>query len=336
MSVVVPVHGVERYLRDCLDSLLAQTLPGIEVVAVNDASPDGSLDILRAYEREHPGRVVVVDSPTNRRQGGARNLGIAAASGEFLGFVDADDWVDPTMYEKLVARARDTGADVVDCDLLQARGEPHRLTREVSCSPEQTGPRSAERDRALIRRGSRIVTKIVRRSLFTEHDVRFPEQVAYEDNALATVWCLADRVEKVDDALYYYRINAGSTVRSRDSAIVADRLETAEQMVRNAQAWGVYDDYPDEVEGRFVELYYLNTIGPCLFRFDRPQRSRLIQLRATARTRFPDYRRRPAFRHVARAPRVVSGLNDLSPTLLCAIAWAVRAVARVTPRALRP
>ncbi|WP_432456757.1 glycosyltransferase family 2 protein [Cellulomonas iranensis] len=329
---MVPVYGVERYLRKCLDSLLAQTLDGLEIVTVNDASPDGSLAILREYEAAHPGRVIVLDSPTNRRQGGARNLGIEAARGEFLGFVDSDDWVNPTMYEKLYGVAVATGADVVDCDLSRTFGDPPRLLREVSCTQAQTGKRTAVRDVALIRRGSRIVTKIVRRRLFVDHDIRFPEGVAYEDNALSTMWCLADRIEKVNEALYFYRFNPGSTVRSGDPRSIDDRLLTAELMQSNAHAWGLTERHKQDVDARFVQLYYLNTIGPCLFRFDRPQRERLTALRATMRARHPRYRRDPGFRDERAVVRVASWLNDLSPTLLCALALAVRAVGRLAPR----
>lgn len=238
----------------------------------------------------------------------------------------SDDWVDPTMYEKLWSRALATGADVVDCDLSQAFGDPPRLRREVSCTPEQTGPRTVARDTALIRRGSRIVTKIARRRLFVDHDVRFPEGVAYEDNALATLWCLAERVEKVDESLYYYRFNPASTVRSADSSSISDRLLTAELMRRNSDAWGITPVHQGDVDARFVQLYYLYSIGPCLFRFDRPQRERLTELRATIRARFPRYRRDPGFRRESLVVRVASWLNDRSPAVLCALAGAARAV----------
>ena len=327
VSVVVPVYNVERYLRACLDSLVGQTLADVEIVAVNDASPDGSLAILRDFESAHPGKVTVVDSPTNLRQGGARNLGIAVARGEYLAFVDSDDWVDPTMYEKLYLRAAVTGADVVDCDYAEAYGEPARLRPRVSCTPEQLGTRTPGRDRALIRRGSRIVTKIVRRELFAAHGVRFPEGLAYEDNALATVWCLASRIEKVAEPLYFYRVNLQSTVRSRNSSAVFDRLQTSETMLQNSRDWGLYEPYRDEIDARFVELYYLNTIGPCLFRFDEPQKARLVALRAAMRERFPAYRRNPEFRHEPATLKIASWLNDQSPALLCAIAGILTRIA---------
>ena len=156
-----------------------------------------------------------------------------------------------------------TGADVVDCDYAEAYGEPARLRPRVSCTPEQLGTRTPGRDRALIRRGSRIVTKIVRRELFAAYGVRFPEGLAYEDNALATVWCLASRIEKVAEPLYFYRVNLQSTVRSRNSSAVFDRLQTSETMLQNSRDWGLYEPYRDEIDAdatRVIEV--LPTAAP--------------------------------------------------------------------------
>ena len=92
VSVIVPVYNVEKYLRQCLDSLISQTLQNIEIICVNDASPDNSLAILKEYEAKDK-RIVVVDLYENMRQGGARNRGIEYARANYIAFVDSDDWV---------------------------------------------------------------------------------------------------------------------------------------------------------------------------------------------------------------------------------------------------
>lgn len=101
VSAIVPVYNVAQYLDQCLDSLVNQTLSDIEIICVNDASTDNSLEILRTWEKKDE-RIKVIDSPENGRQGRARNLGIKAAVGEFLGFVDSDDYVSKECYKTLV------------------------------------------------------------------------------------------------------------------------------------------------------------------------------------------------------------------------------------------
>ena len=97
LSIIVPVYNMaaEGKLNYCMDSLVAQTVTDYEIIAVNDASTDNSLEILREYERRYPDKVKIITYEVNKRQGGAKNEGLKAASGEWIGFIDSDDWVTP-------------------------------------------------------------------------------------------------------------------------------------------------------------------------------------------------------------------------------------------------
>ena len=118
LSIIVPVYNMasDGKLNYCLDSLAAQTISDYEVITVDDASTDKSFSILLEYEKKYPGKFKAVHSEVNKRQGGAKNIGLSLAKGEWIGFIDSDDWILPTMYEKLIGRAEETGADMVGCD----------------------------------------------------------------------------------------------------------------------------------------------------------------------------------------------------------------------------
>ena len=113
-SIVVPCYKVEKYLPRCLDSLMAQTLSDIEVICINDGSPDRTIDILREYEARYPGRVVVIDKPNEGVWKGRRDA-IARARGEYIGFVDSDDYVAPEFAESLYRAAKNADADIAVC-----------------------------------------------------------------------------------------------------------------------------------------------------------------------------------------------------------------------------
>ena len=117
-SIIVPVYNMasDGKLNYCLDSLAAQTISDYEVITVDDASTDESFSILLEYEKKYPGKFKAVHAEVNKRQGGAKNIGLSLAKGEWIGFIDSDDWILPTMYEKLIGRAEETGADMVGCD----------------------------------------------------------------------------------------------------------------------------------------------------------------------------------------------------------------------------
>ena len=116
VSVIVPVYNAEKYLRQCIDSIVNQTLKDIEIILVNDGSTDGSAAICRAYLSDE--RVIYIEKE-NGGAAAARQDGIDRASGEYLGFVDADDWLEADMYEKMYAASRKNDADIVFCNCIK-------------------------------------------------------------------------------------------------------------------------------------------------------------------------------------------------------------------------
>lgn len=113
ISIVVVVYNVEEYLRDCLESLVNQTMEDIEIIVVNDDSPDHSDIIMREYEEKYPTKVRCIYLEKNLCLGGARNKGILVAKGEYIMFVDSDDYVDVSMCQKLYNVAMKKNADIV-------------------------------------------------------------------------------------------------------------------------------------------------------------------------------------------------------------------------------
>ena len=100
VSIVIPIYNSEKYLQTCLDSILAQTLKEIEIIAVNDGSKDRSREIIEEYQKRYPSTIHVI----NKENGGmsdARNKGVEKATGEYISFVDSDDYIEPTMLEKM-------------------------------------------------------------------------------------------------------------------------------------------------------------------------------------------------------------------------------------------
>lgn len=113
-SIIVPCYKVEKYLPRCLDSLVGQTLEDIEIICINDGSPDRCIDILRDYETRYPGKVVVIDKQNEGVWRGRRDA-VAIARGEYIGFVDSDDYVAPDFAESLYFAAKEGGADISVC-----------------------------------------------------------------------------------------------------------------------------------------------------------------------------------------------------------------------------
>lgn len=302
LSVIVPVYnmGADGRLEYCMNSLLAQTLEDMEIIAVDDASTDNSREILEGYVHRNPGRVKLLCHSQNKRQGGARNTGLKAAAGEWIGFVDSDDWVAPECYEKLLDKALKTGADMVGCDYNLV----HEHTMEVgeiirNNSMEQTGPLDYEKHKKLLMRSGSMVIKIYRHSVIRENNLSFPEGIFYEDNCAGPLWSLYfNHFEKVQEPLYYYYQHGGSTVHYITEEKCRDRMKAAVLFYEECKRGGYLETYYSEIEYRFSELYYVITLFSYLSGVKHPRLSFVKELRRGVEERFPDFETNPYYKEL--------------------------------------
>ncbi len=299
LSIIVPVYNMaaEGKLNFCLDSLLHQRLTDFEIIAVDDCSTDESLAILRQYEADYPEQMRVIASPENRRQGGAKNLGLEAACGEWIGFIDSDDWIAPDMYEKLLQKARETGADVVGCDYHITYEHSMKIGRVVQNNTmEQTGILDDEKYARLVLQPGSMVVKIYRHEVIRKHHLRFPEKVFYEDNCAAPVWLLHFKhFEKVEEPLYYYYQHAVSTVHHISEAKCNDRLATGQMLVDAFKEYGFYERCREALEYRFTELYYVNTLFTYMAAVHPVKLSYLNRMKRGILQEFPRFQDNPYY-----------------------------------------
>ena len=264
LSVIVPVFNMaaDGKLEYCLNSLVNQTITDYEILAVDDCSTDNSLEILRSYERKYPDKFKVIASPKNRKQGGAKNLGLAEARGDFIGFIDSDDWVTPDYYERLIDKAEETGADIVGCDYHLTHEHSMKIGQVVhNNKASQAGELTKEKYRSLILDGGSLVVKIYRRHIIFDYPNRFPEGIFYEDNAIRNSWILrAKRFEYIEEPMYYYYQHDTSTVHTITRKRCEDRMEAARIMVEEARGFGFLEEYYPEIESSFTTLFYVNTL----------------------------------------------------------------------------
>ena len=202
ISVIVPVYNVEPYLRKCLDSVINQTYKDMEILIVDDGSTDGSGDICDEYKADKRVRVFHTE---NRGLSCARNVGLDNAKGDWIGFVDSDDWIEPEMYELLIKGAEETGADIVECGIFM-----EFKARTIQYPAIQTTVCETEAIEALIRYKIRnqVWNKIWKAECFA--DIRFPEGRNYED--ISTVYKIVQKakVTGINGEYYHWRQRASS------------------------------------------------------------------------------------------------------------------------------
>jgi glycosyltransferase involved in cell wall biosynthesis len=206
VSIIIPVHGVEKYLRQCLDSVSGQTLRDIEIIAVDDGSPDGCPAILDEYAADDA-RIRVIHQP-NAGLGAAYNAGLDAARGAYVGLVESDDWVEPEMFARLYQTAEQTGAELVKCGfwLSSADGES---VKAHNIPPSAVGrvfdPQNIP---VVFELMPAVWSQLYRRDFLTGHAIRFNETpgAALQDLAFNfKSWSAAARACVIPAPLYHYR-----------------------------------------------------------------------------------------------------------------------------------
>ena len=299
LSIIVPVYNMEKNgkLEFCLESLVNQQMEDYEIIAVDDKSTDDSLAVLRAYEKKYPTLIKVIASPENRRQGGAKNLGLNLASGEWIGFMDSDDWAATDMFPKLLKKAEETGADVVGCDYLRTQETGFEEGEEIiNNTAEQCGILNEEKYRKLLIKPGSMVIKIYKRFLFEENHIRFPEKMFYEDNAIGVLPLLyAKHFERVEESLYFYYQHTGSTVHTVDISKSIDRVHAAEIYLKECKERGFYDRFQKEIDYKVFELGYRNTLFSYLQGVKNPKYSFVVKMKRFLEDTVPEYSQNPYY-----------------------------------------
>ena len=223
VSIIVPTYNVEQYLSECMDSIIGQTLKDLEIICVNDGSTDGSLDILKKYAATDE-RVIIIDKK-NEGYGCAMNDGLDRASGEYVGIVEPDDYVDLHMYEDLYRVAKEKDLDIVKADFYRfvrnKKGET--LKTYDALSKDGTGYNEVidpKKNDGIFRYVLNTWSGIYRRDFIEKYHIRHNTTpgASFQDNGFwFQTFCLAERVYFLNKPYYMNRRdNPNSSVKSRE------------------------------------------------------------------------------------------------------------------------
>ena len=276
VSVIVPVYNVEKFLSRCLESLLNQTLKDIEIICINDGSTDKSLEILKTYIQQTssppPSKLKII-STENKGQSAARNLGLKMARGEYIGFVDADDWVDLDFFEKLYDASKGI-YDVVCTDAVSypdGKGYITYKKRKLVYSTQE------KIDAIGVPKNFSIWNKIYKTSKLKDSNILFTEGRYFEDvefllNVINYMSCVLTIPGK--GAKYYYnKTNSLSTTRQKTEKHLCDHIWAMNYYSKFAEKYNIeiknsYSSYVKFLGIEFLKIHHeLDMVNYKLFNF---------------------------------------------------------------------
>ncbi len=244
ISIIIPVFNAEKYLEKCLSTVLNQTYKNIEIIVVDDGSTDNSAAILKQYPQ------LIYHYQENSGQGIARNIGIQLATSDFIVFVDADDYVDEFLLEKLMDKMT-VNVSIVSCGMTRLVGN-----KQIEDQFSKSGLLSNKE--AMVTMNPAACNKLYRKAIFNEK--KFIEQrLRYEDTAsFPDFLSVAKEVYMIDESLYYYRIYENSTMRKWDNKI--DDIFEIAKYILNSSSYTEYKQEYDYIVFKHVVFGHLSRI----------------------------------------------------------------------------
>lgn len=259
VSVIVPVYNTEKYLRRCLDSLVNQTIEDIEIIVINDCSPDNSKEILKEYEKKYKDKVKVFHNKTNKGIGYNRNYGIKKATGEYIGFVDSDDWVNETMYDKLYKKAKEDNLDLVLCNFHKMLEKENDLEEIASSEISYFKNTNLKQTPNLLLDVELAPwNKLYKKELIKE--ITFPENLKYEDTIFVLkAMARSKKIGMVDEKLNYYLVRSKSETTVMNKKVY-DILKVSKMMIDELKSHDYYNDVKDYVEAMTIRNLFRYTL----------------------------------------------------------------------------
>lgn len=268
ISIIVPCYNAEQYVDRCMETIVRQTIgiENLEIILVNDASTDDTLNKLKIWEKQYPDQIIVITYDNNLRQGGARNIGMQYASAEYIGFVDIDDWIELDMYETLyeplksvhydIVRGKSTADRYFNNDPVDNSLAKDNLIFDFEKKGDFYQYDVDERQIDTPIRWGGIWAGIYSKSCIIDNNVMFPEKLAYEDNYWNNVLKLYVRnMCIVDKVIYHYFINDDSTSHARNAGFQFDRLKIEIGILDEYKKRGAFNCLHDQLERGFIQRF---------------------------------------------------------------------------------
>ena len=283
ISIIVPVYNVEGYIEKCAESIMAQTYKNLEIILVNDGSTDSSGELCDRYASMDD-RIKVIHQ-ANAGLSCARNNALDIATGEYIGFVDSDDFIDPDMYKTLYEKAVESGSDIVECNL-------HHTFKKYEDT--EVGVKYVNKKYLLCMGRSVVWNKIYRQELIRKAGARFPPGLYYEDlEFFAMLIPYVDKYEYVDIVAYHYvqravSINNYSTERTKHVFHILNNINTFYE--KN----GIYDEYHDALEFFWARILLCSSFSRiCNIPNISARNEVLRENLSTLIKRYPQWRKNP-------------------------------------------
>jgi len=250
VSVIVPVYNVENYIEKCLITLVNQTLQEIEIIVVNDGSTDNSKDIINKFLNKYPNKIKYLEKE-NGGLSDARNFGMPVATGEYIAFLDSDDYVELNMYEEMYNKAKEENSDYVECDFIWEYPNKTKV---------DTGLEYYGKEEMLLK--ARVVAwnKLIRREILEKNDFKFTKGVRYED--VDFFYKLVPNLNKVSFVRkpFIHYVQRNTSIANTQNEKTKDIFVVLDNTIKYYKENNLFEEYKNELEYTYTRFLLCSSL----------------------------------------------------------------------------
>lgn len=266
VSVIVPFYNVEKYIDRCLNSLVNQTLEDIEIIIVNDGSKDNSETIAKEYASKYKNKIIYL----KKENGGlsdARNYAIPYATGEYIAFLDSDDYVEVNMYEQMYEKAKKENADIVECDFLweypnekiESKGKIYKDKHDILLN-------------------ARVVAwnKLIKKELIEKTKVKFPYGLRYED--VEFFYKLIPYINKLDivNKPFVHYVQRDNSISNSQNSRTKEIIDILDNVINYYKENAIYEEYRNELEYNYARYILCSSLLRMIMIENKKERKEII------------------------------------------------------------
>ena len=310
VSVIVPVYNVEKYVEKCIKSLVDQTLQEIEIIAVDDGSKDGSKSIVDNYIKKYPDKIKYLYKE-NGGLSSARNFGIPYANGEYIAFLDSDDYVEPTMYEEMYNLAKKEDADMVECDFIWEYPNKQKYDYGVVYNGKKEAIEKA-----------RVVAwnKLIKREIIESEKIEFPFGLRYED--VEFFYKLVPSLNKISFMKKYFihYVQRENSIANTQNTKTKDIFKVLNNVIEFYKNKGYYEEYKEELEYTYLRLLLCSSLKRmCKIKDKQERKNALDDTWNNINTNFPNWRKNRILKKKTIKNMYIKSVNRFTFKIYCFI-----------------
>lgn len=287
VSVIVPVYNVEKYLEKCLNSLVNQTLENIEIIVVNDGTKDNSEKIIEKFKEMYPEKIVYLKKG-NGGLSDARNYGMPYAKGEYIAFLDSDDYVEKDMYKEMYEIAKKEDSDMVECDFIWEY--PNKSKEDIG--------KIYNGKKEMIEK-VRVVAwnKLIKKSFLEETQIQFPKGLRYED--IEFTYKLIPYLNKVSflKKTFIHYTQRENSISNMQNEKTGEIFTVLDNVIEYYKEKNFYEEYKEELEYMYTRFLLCRSLLRMVKIEDRKIRKKMLKATwENLNTKFPDWKKNKILR----------------------------------------